>query len=113
MPWADLAHGRGQGVLNTTLSLRCISDSGYCSINLGGALAGHWIYDAWAMVGLGVWSFPFLFLGGALAGLYSGAYLVDRIITIRCPQCGERMDKKGVRRSFLFTCPACGRSQYG
>ena len=80
---------------------------------LGGAVAGRWIYDGWAKVGLGVWSFPFLFLGGALAGLYSGAYLVDRIITIRCPQCGERMNKKGVRRSFLFTCPACGRSQYG
>jgi len=78
-----------------------------------GALTGHWIYDAWAKVGLGVWSFPFLFVGGALAGLLGGVYLVDRLVIVRCPQCGERMTKKGVSRSFLFTCPACGRSQYG
>ena len=78
-----------------------------------GALAGHWIYDAWAKVGLGIWSFPFLYLGSALAGLLSAVYVVDRFVIIRCPQCGERMTKKGVRRSFLFTCPSYGRSQYG
>ena len=78
-----------------------------------GAVTGQWVYDAWARVGIGMWSFPFLSLGSALAGLLSAVYLVDRFVPVHCPKCGGGMKKSHVRRNFLFTCQSCGWSQYG
>jgi hypothetical protein len=83
------------------------------SAMLVGGVAGSWAYTFWADRALGVASFPFLFFGAALAPFFSVIYLFDRYVTVYCPRCAGVMTKKGVGKSFFFTCTSCGHSQYG
>ena len=80
---------------------------------LVGVVAGSWAYTSWGDRALGVASFPFLFFGTGLGPFFLVIYLWDRYVTVYCPGCGGVMTKKGVGKSFLFTCTSCGRSQFG
>ncbi len=80
---------------------------------IAGASGGLQVYHSWGERALGVISFPFLFLGIGLVCFYSMIHVWDRYVPVYCPRCRGTMTKKGIGKSFFFTCTSCGHSQFG